>query len=108
MEERRITERLEQTFWDRHANPKSGWSRVLLGPLLIVALYRRDRRLFVAAVLAALLNPILFPAVESDPDDWVTRAVRAEQWWIDDGRGTFGTGWPNVLNTLNVPVFLYT
>jgi hypothetical protein len=99
--------RLEQRFWDRHANPKSGWSRVLLGPLIVLAVYRRDRRLLLAVALATILNPVLFPPVDSDPDDWMTRAVRAEQWWLQQGHGTFGTDWPNVLNTVNVPTFVY-
>jgi hypothetical protein len=100
--------RLEATFWDRHANPKSGWSRVALGPLLVYAFYRRDRRLLAAVAVAAVVNPVAFPPPPADTDDWMTRAVRAEQWWLDEGNGAFGLGWPNVLNALNVPAFGYT
>ncbi|MGM0605164.1 MAG: DUF6653 family protein [Halobacteriota archaeon] len=98
---------LEATFWERHSNPKSGWSRVALGFVLIAAIYRRDLRLLVATLLALALNPIAFAPPQAGQDSWMTRAVRAEQWWITGERGSFGTGWPNVLNTVNVPVFAY-
>ncbi|WP_254543581.1 DUF6653 family protein [Halomarina pelagica] len=105
--ERSTRGRLEDAFWERHSNPKSGWSRTLLGPLLVVALYRRDRRLFALVVLATVLNPIAFGRPDPDADGWMTRAVRAERWWLDEGNGAFGLGWPNVLNALNVPLFGY-
>jgi hypothetical protein len=102
-----LRSRLESTFWDRHSNPKSGWSRLALGPLLVLALYRRDRRLLAVALVAAVVNPVLFPAPPEETDDWMTRAVRAEQWWLNEGNGALGLGWPNVLNALNVPAFGY-
>jgi hypothetical protein len=101
-------DRLQDVFWERHSNPKSGWSRTLVGPLLVLALYRRDWRLLGVALLAAVVTPIVFAAPEADTDSWMTRGVRAERWWLDEGRGTFGLGWPNVLNALNLPAFAYT
>lgn len=103
-----LRDRLEETFWERHSNPKSGWSRTLLGPLFVLALYRRDWRVFALAVIATVVNPVAFPRPDPDTDSWMTRGVRAEQWWIEQGNDTIGLGWPNVLNTLNVPVFAYT
>jgi len=90
-------------FWDRHANPASGWSRVPTGPLLLYAVYARNWRLFGAVVAFVIVNPVLFPARE-DPDDpgWMTRGVRGEQLWLagaDPGRAT-------LLNAVNVPTFL--
>lgn len=35
------------------------------------------------------------------------RAVEAERWWLSRDNGTVGLGWPNVLNAVNVPTFLY-
>ncbi|WP_433634570.1 DUF6653 family protein [Halomicrococcus sp. NG-SE-24] len=102
-----LRSRLEDTFWERHSNPKSGWSRLLISPLLVFALYRRDRRLVALAVLATVVNPVAFGPPDPDTDSWMTRAVRAERWWIEAGNGSLGLGWPNVLNTVNVPAFAY-
>ncbi|WP_435101982.1 DUF6653 family protein [Halarchaeum sp. P4] len=99
---------LADTFWERHANPKSGWSRVLIGPLVLLALYRRDVRALGVAAVALVVNPVLFPRAETaDEESWMTRGVHAERWWLERGEGTIGLGWPNVLNTLNVPTFAY-
>jgi hypothetical protein len=95
-------------LWDRHANPKSGWSRTLLGPVFLVALYRRDWRLLAVALLATVLNPIAFGPPDEEPQSWMTRAVRAERWWLERGNGTFGLSWPNVLNAVNIPTFAYS
>jgi hypothetical protein len=37
----------------------------------------------------------------------MTRAVRAERWWLEAGEGSFDLGWPNVRNVLNLPAFVY-
>jgi hypothetical protein len=102
-----LRERLEDAFWERHSNPKSGWSRTLLTPLFVLACYRRDRRLFLAAVVGAVLNPVAFPPPEPDTKSWMTRGVRAERWWLETGHDTLDLGWPNVLNVLNLPAFGY-
>lgn len=97
---------LPDWVWARHANPKSGWSRVAITPLLAYALYRRDRRLLLALGAWTLLNPVAF-APPKDADSWMTRGVLAERAWLAEGRGTVGTEWPNVLNLLNAPVTGY-
>lgn len=79
---------IEEMFWSRHSNPRSGWSRVPTGPVLIYAVYRRDRRLFLAGVLWVTINPFLFAPPETD-DAWMTRGVLAERWWVrEEGNGT--------------------
>jgi hypothetical protein len=93
-------------FWDRHANPASGWSRVPTGPLLLYAVYARNWRLLAAVVAFVVVNPILFPEREpADPaeEGWMTRGVRGEQLWL---RGT-DAGRANLLNVAAVPVFCY-
>ncbi|WP_306055241.1 DUF6653 family protein [Natronococcus wangiae] len=99
--------RLENAFWERHANPKSGWSRVLLGALVPIAVYRRDWRLLGLVVIGLAGTPVVFspPAVEIE--SWMTRGVRAERSWLEAGCGAFGLGWPNILNTLNAPLYGY-
>ncbi|AEH35906.1 DUF6653 family protein [Halopiger xanaduensis] len=100
-------ERFEGAFWERHANPKSGWSRVLLGLFVPVALYRRDWRLLAVVAVGLGINPIFFARPDPETENWMTRGVRAERWWLDGGDGTFGLDWPNVLNTANVPLYGY-
>jgi hypothetical protein len=99
--------RLEDVFWERHSNPKSGWSRLLISPLIALAVYRRDPRLLGVALVATIVNPIAFRPPDPDTDSWMTRAVRAERWWLREDNGTLGFDWPNVLNTLNLPAFSY-
>lgn len=99
--------RVEDAFWERHANPKSGWSRTLLGPMLLLALYRRDWRLLVLAVAFTVVNPVLFGRPDPDAESWMKRAVEAERWWLAEGNTTMDLGWPNVLNVANVPTFFY-
>lgn len=102
-----LRDRVETTLWNRHSNPKSGWSRVPTGPILVYALYRRNWRLLSAALVWTAVNPILFGPPESD-DAWMTRAVLAERWWIrEEGRSTVGLEYPNVCNAAGALGFCY-
>lgn len=74
-------------FWERHANPKSGWSRLLTMPLLLAAAYTRDRRLVTVALGWTVVDPVAFPRVDRDPETdpaWMTRVVDAERAWLRD------------------------
>ena len=103
-----IPEQLEKQFWARHSNPKSGWSRVPTGPILMYAVYRRDWQLLLAALLWAAINPVLFPPPKTD-EAWMTRAVLAERWWIrDEGNRTLGLTYPNVCNSGSAIAAVYT
>lgn len=93
-------------FWSRHSNPKSGWSRVLVTPALLYAVYRRDWRLVAATVAFTVVNPLLFSPPDGQ-DAWMTRVALAERWWTEAGNGTVGLSYPNVCNSLNVPFVGY-
>ncbi|WP_254534937.1 DUF6653 family protein [Halomarina litorea] len=99
-------DRLADTFWERHSNPWSGWTRLATGPVLLYALYRRDWRLLAAAIGYTAVNPVLFPRPDS-PDAWMSRGVLAEREWLRAGNGTVSFSYPNVLNLLNLPVSGY-
>lgn len=95
---------LPAAVWNRHANPRSGWSRLLTAPALLYAVYRRDRRLLRLLLVWTALNPVVFRERESDPDDWMTRGVRAEQAWLD---GEFGARDLQWVNAASAPVWAY-
>ena len=98
---------LVETFWRRHANPKSGWSRTLTLPAILYAIYRRNWRFLAAAIAFTLLNPLLF-APPANEDAWMTRVVLAERWWTEErNRGVFGLSYPGVLNVANVFAAVY-
>lgn len=88
------TERLmgmDDATWTRHANPWSGWTRVIIGPLLIFAIYARTWfgawvLIPVAAILAwTWLNPRAFPAPK-DYDTWMSLGVLGERWFLARNR----------------------
>ncbi|WP_348612188.1 DUF6653 family protein [Halobaculum rarum] len=94
-------------FWERHANPRSGWSRLLSVPLLLAAAYSRDRRLLTVALGWTVVNPVAFPRVDRDPGAdpaWMTRVVDAERAWLRD-EVTPGA-WDR-LNAVSGPVTAY-
>lgn len=100
-------EEFRETFWRRHSNPKSGWSRVFVLPALLYAVYHRRWRVAAVAIGFAMVNPLLF-SPPADDDAWMTRVVLAERWWTADrSRPLFDLTYPNVLNVLNVPAAGY-
>lgn len=94
------SERVAQFLWERHANPWSGWTRVFAFPVLVYAIFARRRRLFVAAVAAIAVNPVVLP----QPDDakaWTSDVVQAERYWVEHGEhGTV----LRALDAANLPV----
>jgi len=79
-----IRARAKHAFWERHANPASGWSRTVTMPVLLYAVYHRRWRLLVATVAFTLLNPVLFSPPD-DADAWMTKVVLAERQWRESG-----------------------
>lgn len=96
-------EQLTGAFWRRHANPWSGWSRFLAGPLLMYAIYARKRRMLVGLLAFTVINPVLFPPPKST-DNWMSRGVEAERFWLTNGPRWSLT---NLLNAVNVPISLF-
>jgi hypothetical protein len=91
----RVTERamwMNDTVWQRHANPWSGWTRVATMPLLAIAIWSRVWigwwSLFPIAILLAWIwgNPRIFPPPKS-VDNWMSRGVLGERIWLTDKPG---------------------
>ena len=70
--------RRTDALWQRHANPKSGWSRVATLPVLMYGIYTRRPRLVAAALGFVVVNPVLFSPPD-DADAWMTRVVLGER-----------------------------
>lgn len=74
----------ERVFWRRHASPASVWWFVSLYPALILAIYRRSRRLGAAILLSLVVNLLVVAPPETD-DAWATRVILGERVWLERG-----------------------
>ena len=102
-----MREQAEDWFWRRHSNPKSGWTRVPSGAIIIYALYRRNWQLLGVALMWTVVNPLLFSPPENE-DAWMTRAVLAERWWVrEENNRMVGLAYPSVCNTAGALGFVY-
>jgi hypothetical protein len=102
-----IPEQFNDRFWARHSNPVSGWTRVPVGAVIVYAIYHRNWRVFGAALVWTVINPVLFSTPDTE-DAWMTRAVLAERWWINtETNRTVGLGYPNICNTAGALGFVY-
>ena len=79
---------MDESAWRRHANPWSGWTRVVTLPLLTLAIWSRVwigwwSLVWIAVVLVwTWFNPRLFPA-PTRLDNWMSRGVLGEQIWLN-------------------------
>jgi hypothetical protein len=78
---------MDDDTWARHCNPWSGWSRVTILPLLVLAAWSRlwIGWWFLLPVLLvglwAWANPRVFPPPAST-DHWMSRGVLGERLWL--------------------------
>lgn len=101
-----LTDAFGEDFWARHTNPWSGYTRLPMGPILLLGLYRRDWRMVGLTILYVVINPILFPEPETK-DAWISRSVLGEQLWLEEGHRVFEASLPGVLNILNAATYFY-
>ncbi|MEX0931264.1 MAG: DUF6653 family protein [Candidatus Paceibacterota bacterium] len=95
---------LSEQTWERHANPWSGWTRVLSMPLIALGLYLHNFWILGAVIVWLIINPVLFPKPKST-DNWMSRGVLGERLYFKDGK-KLKKDLPTLLNVLNVPVFV--
>jgi hypothetical protein len=94
---------LSDKTWERHANPWSGWTRVLAMPVLAAGLYLHILWLLILVVIWLIINPKIFPK-PNRVDNWMSKGVIGEQQYYRDGK-KFKGDLPTLLNILNIPVF---
>jgi hypothetical protein len=95
---------LNDKVWDRHANPWSGWTRVLAMPLLGLGLYLHSSWIIGLTIVWLVLNPFVFPRPKR-VDNWMSRGVIGERLYFKDGK-KLKRDLPTLLNLLNVPLFV--
>lgn len=94
----------DRLFWSGHANPWSVRTFVVAYPMLVLAIYRRQRPLLVVTLIFVVLNPILAPP-PADDRAWATRVVLGERVWLEEG---IFPSWDLLFALLAAPVYLFT
>lgn len=98
---------MDDTAWERHANPWSGWTRVPILPLLCIAIWSRVwfgwgcLWLIAAIMVWTWLNPRLFSPPKHN-DAWMTRGVRGERLWLAQKTDPIPKHHANVGKLLNI------
>jgi hypothetical protein len=72
---------LGDMMWRRHRNPASGWTRVLLYPILLLALWYHSWILIAIVIVASITNPFWFPPPRQG-DNYMTLIVDGERIWL--------------------------
>lgn len=83
-------------MWSRHANPWSGWTRLLATPLLFVSIWYHNWIALALVIVWFIVNPLVFPEPEST-DNWMSKSVLGEKLWTGKVRSKF----PHVFNIFN-------
>jgi len=87
----KFTERMmgmDDRTWLRHANPWSGWTRVIIAPILTLAIWSRVWMGWWCLLPIALIiiwvwiNPRAFPP-PSSTDNWMSKGVMGERVWLN-------------------------
>ena len=95
---------LSDTTWERHANPYSGWTRVLSMPALAIGLYLHNFWILAAVLIWLIINPMIFPKPHST-NNWMSKGVLGEQLYFAEGK-KLKKDLPTLLNIINIPVFI--
>lgn len=94
---------LKEKTWVRHANPWSGWTRVLLMPMIAFGLYFHSYWILGATIVWGIVNPLIFPKPKQT-DNWMSEGVLGEELYFKEGK-KLRKDLPTLLNLINIPVF---
>ena len=82
---------MDEATWQRHANPWSVWTRYLIMPLLVLAIWSRAwigwwSLLPIGLILLwTWVNPRAFPPPRAI-DNWASKGVMGERLWLNRAR----------------------
>ncbi len=94
-----VTERLmgmSDNVWTRHTNPLSGWSRMTIPPLFVLAVWSRDWVGWWSLLAIALVciwtwaNPRVFRK-PGNIENWMSKAILGERIWLTHHRPSVST-----------------
>lgn len=106
----RATERamgMNDSVWERHANPWSGWSRVAILPMLAIAIWSRVwigwwSLIPITTLIAWIwINPRIFPRPKS-VDNWMSQGVLGERIWLANEPGSIADHHIRVARVLTI------
>lgn len=106
----KISERvmgMSDEAWQRHMNPCSGWSRITILPLLVLAIWSRiwlGWGSLVPVLLVLIwtwLNPRLFGPPQSI-DNWMSQGIMGERIWLARKREPIPDHHARATLTLNI------
>ena len=85
-------------IWKKHANPWSGWTRVIAFLLFPVPIWYHSWIGLGIVLFFFAINPFLFAEPKST-DNWMSKSILGEEMWTKNG--LFQRDFPTVLNILN-------
>jgi len=105
---------MAEKTWEKHANPWSGWTRVITYPLLYLPFWFLSDFLnepftnwflpvlFILIIIWFVINPKIFPKPKSY-DNWMSKGVLGEKIWTENKKkDTYAT----LLTIAMAPFFL--
>ncbi len=99
--------KMDDQTWSRHANPWSVWTRFIILPFLILALWSRVWLGWWCIIPTAIVllwtwfNPRLFPQPNTT-NNWASKAVLGERVWLNRNEISIPESHQNLPNILNL------
>jgi len=91
-------------FWQKHANPWSGWTRIAIYPFLFLSIWYHNWYGLALLILWTIINPLVFPKPKKIRY-WVSKVVLGEQLYMK--KGYFQKNFILVLTLLGTISFFY-